>query len=248
MEVRTNVVFFCFICLSLWYHGEVYSGGCGFSEDWLMQVTVSAEIQKSGFHRELVLSVHCAADVPDDLQALLLQRLPGGIYIDSYQLSSLQQDRGLQVLLDSEIDLEAPAYSSSGFPAFVFPTRDVGDTNRLWAKVPIHGRYQRPSGSGQKWEQVYIEAPQLLLRFDLCKELQPLPPHKLVEAPCSALNISMCIWLKIHHWQDQQAMRIEIPVGHQHLMVPVCAGTLLVTLLCFGLIARAVLAHGFSQP
>ncbi|KPP65663.1 phosphatidylinositol-glycan biosynthesis class X protein precursor-like [Scleropages formosus] len=249
-----NAALYCSVWLSLRFLGATHSvsaagdADCGLSEEQIQQVRVrvSREIRKSGFHRELVLSLRCGAAFPDRLWPLLVQHLPAGIYVDPYHLESLRHDGGLQVLLDSEVDLEAPAYASHGFTAFVFPARDLRDTNSFLATVPIHGRYQRPSGSGRKWEQLLIEAPRLLLRSDPCRKLCPHPPDKLVEAPCTAHNTSTCSWLEIQHWQDQQAVSLELPVGDQSLMVPVCAGTLLVTLLCCGLIARAVWARGWD--
>ncbi|KAG7487426.1 hypothetical protein MATL_G00023240 [Megalops atlanticus] len=220
---------------------------CGFAEKWLDSVTVSRDLLKRGFHRELKTTVQYGHPSPDGLRALLVQNLPRGVYMDPYQLASLHQDTGLQVLLDAEVDLEAPAYVSHGFSSFVYPTRDPGSPRRLQAAVPIHGRYHRPSGSGQGWERVEIEPPRLLLRREGCQQLLPTPPHVLVDAPCTFHNLSICRWLEIQLPQGEMGVSLELPVGDQSLVVPVCAGTLLVTLLCCALIAVTVWRHGFLQ-
>ncbi|KAJ8395002.1 hypothetical protein AAFF_G00039530 [Aldrovandia affinis] len=218
---------------------------CDLSEQCLESLTVSRDIWKTGFHRELVTTVGCGPRCPEQLQVLVVQNLPRGVYVDPYQLASLQQDTGLQVLLDSEVDLEAPAYESLGFSIFVYPTHDPENLRRLQAVVPIHGRYHRPSGSRQGQEQIEIVPPRLLLRADGCQQLLPIAPHVLVDAPCTGHNLSLCKWMEIWLPQDQGHVSLELPVGDQSLVVPVCAGTLLVTLLCCVLIARAIWRHGF---
>ncbi|XP_036378694.1 phosphatidylinositol-glycan biosynthesis class X protein [Megalops cyprinoides] len=220
---------------------------CGFSGKWLDSVAVSRDLLKRGFHRELKTTVQYGPLSPDGLQALLVQTLPRGVFMDPYQLASLHQDTGLQVLLDSEVDLEAPAYLSQGFSAFVYATWDPEIPGRLQAAVPIHGRYRRPSGSGRGWERVEIEPPRMLLRREGCQQLLPTPPHVLVDAPCTFRNLSRCRWLEIQLPQGQMDVSLELPVGNQSLVVSVCAGTLLVTLLCCALITRAVWRHGFLQ-
>ncbi|CAB1324314.1 unnamed protein product [Coregonus sp. 'balchen'] len=152
-------------------------------------------------------------------QALLVHRLPSGIYIDQYQLASLKEDTGLQVLLGSEVDLEAPAHISDELIVLVYPAVDQGS---LKATLPIHGRYHKPSLAGKRFELVLIELPKLILRTDTCTQLISFPPYKIEQDPVS----------------------LEIPLGDGSLVEPVCAGTLLVTLLCCVILSRSIWRHG----
>ncbi|XP_066565099.1 phosphatidylinositol-glycan biosynthesis class X protein isoform X2 [Amia ocellicauda] len=161
----------------------------------------------------------------------------------NYRVKRAQERRFSQVLLDSDIDLEAPAYVSSGFSALVYPLQGLSCSRCFQATVPIHCRYQRPSGSGDRGELIHIQSPKLLLRAPSCQLPLDFPPQIVTDAPCSALNHSMCSWLEIHYKQDPGSLTLEIPVGDKQLAESVCAGTLLVTLLCCGLIGGAVWKH-----
>ncbi|XP_061095960.1 phosphatidylinositol-glycan biosynthesis class X protein isoform X2 [Conger conger] len=237
----TNVLL-CTVFLVVKICGATETEEGDLSGKWLESFKMTRAVWKMGFHRELVTTVECGPHSPEELHALLVQNLPRGVYVDPYQLASLQQDAGLQVLLDSEVDLEAPAYVSNGLSMFVYPTRDPGHPRNLQAVVPIHGRYHRPS-SGPGWERIEIEPPRLFLRANDCVPLLPVAPRVLMDAPCSGQNLSMCKWMEIQLTQDQRHISLDLPVGDQSLVVLVCAGTMLVTLLCCVLIANAIWRH-----
>ncbi|ROL54975.1 Serine/threonine-protein kinase PAK 2 [Anabarilius grahami] len=151
---------------------------------------MSVRITKAGFHRDLQYKVHWGK-IDHDVKALLVQKLPSGVYMDEYQLETLKQDTGLEVLLDSKVDLEAPEYLSSGFTALVFLS------GKHEATVPVHGRYHRPSNSSQKRVTVDIGSPRLLLRSDQCETLRAGVHHAVTDAPCTVRNHSFCSWLEI---------------------------------------------------
>ncbi|KAK3562366.1 hypothetical protein QTP86_033438 [Hemibagrus guttatus] len=155
------------------------------------------KLAKYGFHRDLVYEVrHEPTSHP--VKALLLHTLPSGVYMDQYQLADLREEMGLQVLLDSALDLESPAHVSSAFSALVF----LGPHDPLHAAVPVHGRYHKASSS-DGWEQIIINPPRLLLRSEhlLGDTVDPGLPHRVVEAPCTTQNQSLCSWLEIHGLQ-----------------------------------------------
>ncbi|MCI4383415.1 hypothetical protein PGIGA_G00026230 [Pangasianodon gigas] len=112
----------------------------------------------------------------------------------------------------------------------------------LQAAVPVHGRYHKASSSGG-WERVIIEPPRLLLRSEHCDTVDPGLPHRVVDAPCTSQNQSLCSWLEIHGLQVPN-MSLELPVGDSSLIIPVCAVTSLVSLLCSAFLFRAVWKHG----
>ncbi|KAM4629040.1 phosphatidylinositol-glycan biosynthesis class X protein [Polymixia lowei] len=217
---------------------------CGLSKQWLESTSVSMEINKKGFHRELVNTVQFSPDVPGDLKVLLVHRWPSGIYVDPYQLASLNDHSDLQILLDYTIDLEVPAHKTVGFVALVYPTPDGQNPRLLKATIPIHGRYHEPSFVSTKYVFVNLGAPELLLRTDTCTDHQYLEPHSLVDAPCTAANSSMCSWVTIQHQQEQGHASLQIPVGDGSLVIPVCTGTLLVTMMCCVALSKNIWKHG----
>ncbi|XP_041118651.1 phosphatidylinositol-glycan biosynthesis class X protein [Polyodon spathula] len=228
-------------------HKHTHKGDKGYcsENDWLQSFTVIRGLVNNGFHRELVSRVQCATAVPEGSQVLLLEKLPQGIYVDPYQLTSAQEHSDTQeVLLASEIDLEAPAYSSSGFSALVYASRDPQCSGCFTTTLPIHARYHRPAGSGEAEQWVSIESPRLLVRAEETSLPLACPQNKVTEAPCTAQNHSLCTWLETHYQQELEAVSLRIPVGDQRQVLAVCTGTLSVTLLCCCMILGAVWKHG----
>uniref|UniRef100_A0A673FU24 Phosphatidylinositol-glycan biosynthesis class X protein n=1 Tax=Sinocyclocheilus rhinocerous TaxID=307959 RepID=A0A673FU24_9TELE len=207
-----------------------------FPSEWLKSVSVSVKISKAGFHRDLQYRVQWSS-TDHDVQALLVQKLPSGVYMDAYQLETLRRDTGLEVLLDSEVDLEAPEYLSSGFTALVF----LSGTHE--AVVPVHGRYHRPSDSS-KPVKVDIEPPRVLLRSDQCRTLGPGVRGVVVEAPCTVSNHSICSWMQILDLQGDAGVSLELPVGDSSLVLTVCAGTVLTAVLSCVYLLRNIWKHG----
>ncbi|XP_012680753.1 phosphatidylinositol-glycan biosynthesis class X protein [Clupea harengus] len=225
--------------------------GCGFiiTSQWVDLVKVVVNLTKSGFHRDLVYIVQFGAPFPEDLQVLLLQNITRGVYMDFYQLQSLRKDTGLHVLLDSEVDLEAPAYESPGFTALVYPRPNPTNLGHLTTTVPIHGRYHRPSDPGTR-EKVAIKHPKLLLKSDTCEHGKPLLsslPHKIVYAPCSVDNVSICSWIEVENLQVPQSMALDLPVGDKSLIFTVCGGTLFITILCNLILTATIWKHAIFE-
>lgn len=88
------------------------------------------------------------------------------------------------MLLDSEVDLEAPAYESPGFTALVYPHPDPTIPGHLTATVPIHGRYHRPSDPDTR-EKIELKYPKLLLKSDTCMHGKPLIHAQTSSIPCT---------------------------------------------------------------
>ncbi|KAL1022906.1 hypothetical protein UPYG_G00034040 [Umbra pygmaea] len=214
---------------------------CGLSRTWLETISGTMDIRKKGFHRELVTTIDFSHGFLDGLEVLLVHRLPSGIYTDPYHLATLKDNTGLQVLLSSSVDLEAPAHMSDDLTVFVHSSLDKGSFK---ATVPIHGRYHKPSLTRKRFELVKIEYPKLILRTNTCTHLISYPPYKIVDAPCTVHNFSTCQWLEIELLQNQVPVSLEIPVGDGSLVVPVCAGSLLVTLLCCIILSSNIWRHG----
>lgn len=234
----TNNILMCFLLFStLAYlsicHSSVTqdaSGDCSSLNYLNSRPDVSVEIKKHGFHRELDTVVHQFN--PSGLWSgvLLLYSWPKDIFVDPFQLASLSNQSNWEILLDSAIDLEVPAHKSSGFISYLYPNLKESAPGLLHITIPIHGRYQKPSFK-KAFNSVDIYPPELLLRVEKCTQLNSLEPYTIVDAPCTADNPSICQWVKVHH-QQHGHVTLQFPVGDRSLVIPVCCGTLLVTMIC----------------
>ncbi|XP_028260007.1 phosphatidylinositol-glycan biosynthesis class X protein [Parambassis ranga] len=204
--------------------------------------SVSVELYKKGFHREVITTVELRPDVLDGVRVLLVYKWPRGVYVDPYQLASLSNRSNWQILVDSAIDLELPAHKTSGFATYVYPSLESAPT-LLKVTIPIHGRYHEPSNVGRTFTSVDIEPPDILLRTEKCAQLNNLEPHTVVNAPCTVKNSSTCPWVQIQHQQKLSHLRVQIPVGDELLVTPVCGGTLLVTMACCMALSQYMWKH-----
>ncbi|CAL8307144.1 unnamed protein product [Lota lota] len=217
---------------------------CGIGRQWLESILVSTECNGKGFHREMVTTVKFSPDVPNVLSVLLVHKLPRGIYVDPYQLASLSghlQVTSFIILLDSAINLEAPAHRTGGFAALVYAPLVGKGSKLLKTSIPIHCRYHEPSFGDRKAVIVNIGPPDLLLRSETCNDLKP---YAIVDAPCTAANSSICSWVQIQLHQVQSHVSLQIPVGDGSLAIPVICGTLLVTVICCLALSLNIWKHG----
>ncbi|XP_051779531.1 phosphatidylinositol-glycan biosynthesis class X protein isoform X1 [Erpetoichthys calabaricus] len=231
-----------FVCFFVWFAVSSFAqkGDQSYSleGDWLKSVSVRRQLGKKGFHRELQTFVRFDPDIPSGLCVLLIENLSSSLYVDRYELASLQENSGTQVLLNSEVDLEAPAYSSSGFSLLVYPVISDTCSGCFVASFPIHARYHRPSSVGKKHVLINIDGPRLLVTFET--GLLPWNNSEYLKTmvQCSAQNNSLCHWMEIAY--KQEVLSLQIPVGDEHGLCIVCTGTLLVIVLCSGLLGRVI--------
>lgn len=242
-------LFFAVFCLStlngLADKDERKEQHCDVLKQLLGSLVVAVEIKKNGFHRELVISVELIHDDLRGVQALLVYSWPRGVYIDPYQLLSLSDHRDWQALIDSAIDLELPAHKTSGFVSYIYPASDGPTPRMIEVAIPVHARYHQPSVDGQLFTSIEIKPPKLLLQMKTCPQLDRSEPHVVVEAPCTHKNLSTCSWLQLQlqHQQDGGSMSFQIPVGDESMVIPVCAGTLLVTVICCFVMSKYTWKH-----
>lgn len=205
---------------------------------------VSLELKKSGFHRELMTSVRFNKHGLLD-KALLVYTWPKDIYVDPYQLASMKDQRNWEILLGSTIDLETPAHKSPGFRTYLYLHLEESTTGQINLMIPIHGRYQKPSFKGNDFISVIIPPPDLLLRtVQNCTQLTNRKSFSLVEAPCTANNSSTCQWIKIHHHQQlPDPVTLQLPVGDASQIIPVCGGTLVLTIICCAALSILAWTH-----
>ncbi|CAG10935.1 unnamed protein product [Tetraodon nigroviridis] len=216
---------------------------CDLLKKSLESSSVWVEITKKGFHRQVETTVELSLGVLTGVQVMLLYRWPRGVYLDPYQIASLHKQSNWKILIDSATDLESPAHKTRGFVTYVYPIPE-GPTARIKVTIPIHGRYHEPSFEGKTFTSVHIEPPDLLLRAENCPSFSSFKPHNVISAPCRADNSSTCSWVKGHsHKEPGSVSSFQLPVGDGRLLMPVSAGTLLVTLICCLLLSKYMWKH-----
>lgn len=240
------ILFSVLACLSACHcliENEEDQDHCVVLKHCLESSSVSVELSKKGFHREVITTVEFKPDLLINVRVLLVHRWPRGIYVDPYQLASLSEQLDWKILLDSAIDLELPAHKTSGFVTYVYPSSVEPTPRLLKITIPVHGRYHEPSFVGETFTSVDIEAPELLLRTEKCTQLSSVQPHTVVHAPCTVSNSSTCQWVKIQHQQELRHLSFQFPVGDVSLLAPVSGGTLLVTMMCCAALSRHMWKH-----
>uniref|UniRef100_UPI0037E88E47 phosphatidylinositol-glycan biosynthesis class X protein n=1 Tax=Semicossyphus pulcher TaxID=241346 RepID=UPI0037E88E47 len=220
---------------------------CGLLKQLLESSVVSMEVRKNGFHRELEASVDLRTDDLRGVRVLLVHRLPRGVYVDPYQLASLRDQSEWEILIDSAIDLELPAHKTTGFVTHVYPSTDGTTPRLLKVTLPIHARYHEPSFDGKTVTSIKIDPPELLLRTEKCTKPNRSESLIVVDAPCTPKNSSTCAWLKLRPQQEHGPVGLQVPVGDGSLVTPVCAGTLLVTMICCVGLSKYMWKHRIKQ-
>ncbi|XP_034036360.1 phosphatidylinositol-glycan biosynthesis class X protein [Thalassophryne amazonica] len=214
---------------------------CDLLKSWYGSTLLSVEISRKGFHGEVTTTVDLSPYALSGPRVLLIHRWPRGLYVDPYQLASLSDQSEWRVLLDSVVDLEGPAHKNFGLDTLIYVTS--GQISRfLNIAIPVHGRYHEPS-HGERFVSVNVELPELLLQAGKYAQQCSLEPHSVVDAPCTADNSSMCQWVKIHHQRGPGLESFKFPVGDKSLVMPVCSGTFLITMLCCAVLSKYLWRH-----
>ncbi|XP_064522864.1 phosphatidylinositol-glycan biosynthesis class X protein isoform X1 [Pseudopipra pipra] len=205
--------------------------------------TVTQELLKEGFHRDLLVKVELGEDAGGCAVAART-RLPPGIYVDSYELAMLQQQNLTKAVLIPDVtDVEAPEYLATALVLVLYLEADPRCSRCFRAAVPVHARYHRPA-EGSQQASVVLESPEVLLcccHGQLAAECwEPAE----VGAPCLAENVGPCQWHSTTPRPAREELMLEVPVGLREHSYLVCALTLLTTLLCASLILAATCRHG----
>nr|XP_033815253.1 phosphatidylinositol-glycan biosynthesis class X protein isoform X2 [Geotrypetes seraphini] len=174
-------------------------------------------------------------------RVIFKEHLPRGLYVDPYQLTSLQQHNVTQVLLLDPIDVEAPEYLSLEHTLLVYAKPDPECGGCFSATVPIHIRYHRPSAQHEE-VLVNLLSPQLLIHCnkDLLLEMCQGYPE---DAPCSVRDTSTCRWTDVM-FKPVPELVLQVPVGLKQHVLLVCTVTFLATFFSSVLVLAAVWKHG----
>ncbi|XP_054690849.1 phosphatidylinositol-glycan biosynthesis class X protein isoform X3 [Grus americana] len=163
--------------------------------------TVTQELLKEGFHRDLLVKVELGV-VEEDAAGCTVAartRLPAGIYVDPYELASLQQHNLTKaVLIPDVIDVEAPEYLATDLLVLLYMEPDPRCSRCFRAALPVHGRYHRPAEESEE-ALVVLKSPEVLvcccdnrLRRECWKPAE-------AEAPCSGKTNGPCQWYSVTH-------------------------------------------------
>ncbi|NXX39432.1 PIGX protein, partial [Tricholaema leucomelas] len=209
-------------------------------------VMITQELLKEGFHRDLLLKVELGVVGKDTGGCTVAARthLPPGMYVDPYELASLQQQNLTKaVLLPDVIDVEAPEYLATDLLVLLYMEPDPGCSGCFRAALPVHGRYHRPAEDSEK-ALVVLKSPEVLVCCcDSGLSAECWKPAE-VEAPCSGKTSGPCQWYSITHKPVYEESVLQVPVGLRQHSSLVCVVTLLVTVLCSSLILAAVCKYG----
>ncbi|XP_064021285.1 phosphatidylinositol-glycan biosynthesis class X protein isoform X2 [Pogoniulus pusillus] len=171
-------------------------------------VTITQELLKEGFHRDLLLKVELGVVGKDTGGCTVAARthLPPGIYVDPYELASLQQQNLTKaVLLPDVIDVEAPEYLATDVLVLLYMEADPGCSSCFRAALPVHGRYHQPAEDSEK-ALVVLKNPEVLVCCcDSGLSAECWKPAE-VEAPCSGKTSGSCQWYSIPHKPENQML------------------------------------------
>ncbi|KAK7507654.1 hypothetical protein BaRGS_00001589 [Batillaria attramentaria] len=144
MEI-TNIQLILMVVVSL--------SGSGVARDVL--IDLNRQVLRDGFHRDLRTTLKLQQDDLRQLpgrpcSVLLVENLPSGLYVDTFQLENLAAVGGPQVLTDRPVDIEAPEYLSSQHKLYVYTPVPVNEgsldgTITIFVSLPVHVRYHKPT-------------------------------------------------------------------------------------------------------
>ncbi|NWW55200.1 PIGX protein, partial [Pedionomus torquatus] len=208
--------------------------------------TVTQELLKEGFHRDLLVKVELGA-VGEDAEGCTVAaraRLPPGIYVDPYELASLQQHNLTKVVLIPDvIDVEAPEYLATELLVLLHMEPDTRCSRCFRAAVPVHGRYHQPAAESED-ALVVLKSPEVLVCCcDNHLSAECWKPAE-VEVPCLGKTMGPCQWYSKTHKLAYEELILQVPVGLRQHSSLVCVVTLLATVLSSSLLLAAVCKYG----
>ncbi|KAL1462890.1 hypothetical protein WDU94_014694 [Cyamophila willieti] len=180
------------------------------------QVTISRELRNEGFHRTLVSSIDIySTSETYPCSLLLVEYLPGSVYVDSDQLLGLVAKNSLSAFLNTSVNVEATADSEKAIPfkAFIFPADQLTPKITRSIELPLHLRYQ-PATSGGGIKNINIGQPSL---FQRCTKDNSDPTAKTFDLACSSLDRSLCKWTKLDATITPAILTTGVPAGNTDL-------------------------------
>ncbi|XP_066477096.1 phosphatidylinositol-glycan biosynthesis class X protein isoform X2 [Tiliqua scincoides] len=203
------------------------------------------QLLKNGFHRDLLIRVNFGTVDEGTGSSIVAVKvhLPKGLYVDPYELTSLQMHNLTQALvITDDIDLEVPEYLATEVSVLIYMRPDPECVSCFRAILPLHCRYHRPTGSGGKISvvlknpEILISSQKSFLSMECLKETE-------IEAPCSQKDLYICRWDSMKFKPVSKELKLQIPVGLKHHLTLVCMVTLATTILCSSLLLSALFKY-----
>ncbi|XP_028930812.1 phosphatidylinositol-glycan biosynthesis class X protein [Ornithorhynchus anatinus] len=214
------------------------------------ETKLTQDLLKEGFHRDLLIEVELGGSVEDtgSCRVLLKQEIPSGLYVDPFELASLEEDRTAEVsVVPDFVDVEAPEYLSKEFDIFIYTKAIPERPGSFRAVFPIHSRYHRPQEQDGV-ATVVLKKPELLVHCLKDFPTRKCWKHSEMAAPCSLRSEQMCHWSSVEYILVSKEVRWNVPVGLTGHTPLVCLVTLLTTIFCCIYVLAALLKHGrFSE-
>ncbi|XP_072604669.1 phosphatidylinositol-glycan biosynthesis class X protein [Vulpes vulpes] len=210
------------------------------------EIILRQEVLKDGFHRDLLIKVKFGESI-EDLQTcrlLIKQYIPTGLFVDPYELASLQESNITEAVMVSEdFNIEAPNYLSKESEVLIYARQDSQCIDCFQAFLPVHYRYHRPhSKDGETF--IVVNNPDLLMYCDQELPILKCWAQSQVAAPCTLKNKDICQWNNMKYKSVFKNVTLQVPVGLTIHTSLVCSVTLLITILCSTLILLAVFKYG----
>ncbi|XP_074227075.1 phosphatidylinositol-glycan biosynthesis class X protein [Camelus bactrianus] len=210
------------------------------------EIILRQEVLKDGFHRELLIKVKFGESI-EDLQTcrlLLRQYIPTGLFVDPYELASLQERNITEAMMVSEnFNIEAPNYLSKESEVLIYVRQDSQCIDCFQAFLPVHYRYHRPhSKDGETF--IVVNNPELLMYCDQEFPILKCWAQSEVTAACALNSKDICQWNNMKYKSVYKNVTLQAPVGLTIHTSLVCSVTLLITILCSTLILVAVFKYG----
>ncbi|NXL34136.1 PIGX protein, partial [Glaucidium brasilianum] len=208
--------------------------------------SVTQELLKEGFHRDLLVKVELGVVGKDAEGCAVAARtsLPPGIYVDPYEVASLQRHNLTKVvLIPNVVDVEAPEYLATDHLVLLYMEPDPQCSRCFRAALPVHGRYHRPAEETEE-ALVVLKSPEVLVCCCDNRLSTECWKPAAVEGPCSGKTDGPCQWYSVTHKPVYEELILRVPVGLRRHNLLVCVVTLLATVLCSSLILAAVCKYG----
>ncbi|XP_065413194.1 phosphatidylinositol-glycan biosynthesis class X protein isoform X3 [Chrysemys picta bellii] len=209
-------------------------------------ITVTQQLLKEGFHRDLLTKVELGAgdEAIGSCTVAIKEHLPTGLYVDPYELASLQQHNLTEALMIPDtVDVESPEYLATDLAIVVYMKPDPQCACCFKAMLPVHCRYHRPTEEDGE-ALAFLKSPEILIHCHKSFLSVECWKYSEVEAPCSVRNRHTCHWNKVKYKHVNKEVILQVPVGLKQHAALVCAVTLLTTVLCSSLVLAAVCKYG----
>ncbi|KAK9401075.1 phosphatidylinositol-glycan biosynthesis class X protein [Crotalus adamanteus] len=173
---------------------------------------ISQQLLKDGFHRDLLIRVDfgIADEGLKSCKLAIKVHLPRGLYVDPYELKSLQQHNLTEALvITDEVDLEVPEYLATDSSVLIYMRPDPKCITCFKALLPLHCRYYSPSESDGKI-LVVLQSPEIMIYCQKSFFSVNCLKETEIEAPCSQKNLDVCYWKSMKYKMLTKELELQL--------------------------------------